>query len=120
MNFLHITRLYHGVFGLHLVYLYKVSQRRKVILALCAVNAVIDGNEADVFLWENHFTDMDKTTNYAELLTTTENSNRGVSGMLKSETPLFCAGYSMKAKGPIRPMPYSLLTIGLFYPIIKL
>lgn len=40
--------------------------------------------------------------------------------MLKSETPLFCAGYSMKAKGPIRPMPYSLLTIGLFYPIIKL
>ena len=39
-----------------------ISQRRKVILALCAVNAVIDGNEADVFLWENHFTDMDKTT----------------------------------------------------------
>lgn len=70
--------------------------------------------------WKPLVTDMDKTTNYAELLTTTENSSRGVSGMLKSETPLFCAGYSMKAKGPIRPMPYSLLTIGLFYPIIKL
>lgn len=27
MNFLHITRLYHGVFGLHLVYLYKVQKR---------------------------------------------------------------------------------------------
>jgi len=27
--------------------------------------------------------------NHAELLTATENSNRGVSGMLKSETPLF-------------------------------
>jgi hypothetical protein len=47
---------------------------RKVIFALCAVNAVIDCNETDVFLWENYFTDMDKTTkNYAELLTTNSN-----------------------------------------------
>ena len=39
-----------------------ISQRRKVILALCAVNAVIDCNETDAVLWENHFTNMDKTT----------------------------------------------------------
>ncbi len=39
-----------------------ISQGGKVILALCAVNAVIDCNKTDVFLWENHFTDMDKTT----------------------------------------------------------
>ena len=32
-----------------------VTQGRKVIFALCAVNAVIDCNETDVFLWENHF-----------------------------------------------------------------
>ena len=39
-----------------------VTQGRKIILALCAVYAVIDCNEADAVLWENHFTDMDKTT----------------------------------------------------------
>ena len=39
-----------------------ITQRRKIVVALCAVNAVIDSNETDVFLWENHFTDMDKTT----------------------------------------------------------
>ena len=26
-----------------------------VIVALCAVNAVIESNKTDVFLWENHF-----------------------------------------------------------------
>jgi DNA invertase Pin-like site-specific DNA recombinase len=31
-----------------------------------AVNAVIDSNEADAVLWENHFTDMDKTTKIME------------------------------------------------------
>lgn len=39
-----------------------VTQGRKIILALCAVYAVIDCNEADAVLWENHFIDMDKTT----------------------------------------------------------
>ena len=39
-----------------------ITQGRKIVVALCAVNAVIDSNETDVFLWENHFTDMDKTT----------------------------------------------------------
>ena len=39
-----------------------VTQGGKIVVALCAVNAVIDCNETDVFLWENHFTDMDKTT----------------------------------------------------------
>ena len=101
--------------------LYDITERGKVIAHLIvAVHSVIDGDKANAQFWKADFTDMDKTTNYAELLTTTENSNIGVSGMLKSETPLFCAGYSMKAKGPIRPMPYSLLTIGLFCPIIKL
>ena len=32
-----------------------VPQRGKVIFPLCAVNAVIDSNKTDVFLWENHF-----------------------------------------------------------------
>ena len=32
-----------------------VPQRGKIIVALCAVNAVIDSNKTDVFLWENHF-----------------------------------------------------------------
>ena len=32
-----------------------VTQGGKIVVALCAVNAVIDGNETDVFLWENHF-----------------------------------------------------------------
>ncbi len=32
-----------------------VKQGRKIILALCAVYAVIDCNEADAVLWENHF-----------------------------------------------------------------
>ena len=36
-------------------YIKNITQRCKVILALCAVNAVIDSNETDVFLWENHF-----------------------------------------------------------------
>ena len=47
-------------------------QGRKIIVALCAVNDVIDGNETDVFLWENHFADLDKTTNKSSngLLTT--------------------------------------------------
>ena len=39
-----------------------VTQRGKIILALCAVNAVIDCNETDVFLWENHFRILDKST----------------------------------------------------------
>lgn len=39
-----------------------IPQRGKVIVALCAVHSVIDSDEADAFLWENHFTDMDKTT----------------------------------------------------------
>ena len=43
-----------------------VTQGGKIVVALCAVNAVIDSNEADVFLWENHFTDMDKTTKIME------------------------------------------------------
>ena len=32
-----------------------VTQGRKIIVALCAVYAVIDCNEADAVLWENHF-----------------------------------------------------------------
>jgi hypothetical protein len=39
-----------------------VTQGGKIVIALCAVNAVIDGNETDAVLWENHFTDLDKTT----------------------------------------------------------
>ena len=34
----------------------------KIVVALRAVNAVIDGNETDAVLWENHFADLDKTT----------------------------------------------------------
>ena len=40
-----------------------ITQGGKIVVALCAVNAVIDSNEADAVLWENHFADMDKTTN---------------------------------------------------------
>ena len=32
-----------------------IPQRGKVIVALCAVHSVIDSDEADTFLWENHF-----------------------------------------------------------------
>jgi len=32
-----------------------ITQGRKIVVALCAVNAVIDGNETDAVLWENHF-----------------------------------------------------------------
>ena len=32
-----------------------IPQRGKVIVALCAVHSVIDSDEADAFLWENHF-----------------------------------------------------------------
>ena len=103
-----------------MVVIHQTAEVQHIGVVPLAVQAVQNRHEPASEGGENDVTDMDKTTNYAELLTTTENSSRGVSGMLKSETPLFCAGYSMKAKGPIRPMPYSLLTIGLFYPIIKL
>ena len=103
-----------------MVVIHQTAEVQHIGVVPLAVQAVQNRYEPASEGRENDVTDMDKTTNYAELLTTTENSNRGVSGMLKSENPLFCAGYSMKAKGPIRPMPYSLLTIGLFCPIIKL
>ena len=32
-----------------------IPQRGKVIVALCAVHSIIDSDEADTFLWENHF-----------------------------------------------------------------
>ena len=33
----------------------QVSQWSQVVVAFSAVHGVIDGNEADAFLWENHF-----------------------------------------------------------------
>ena len=36
-----------------------IRDRGKVIVALCAVHSVIDSDEADTFLWENHFTIID-------------------------------------------------------------
>ena len=103
-----------------MVIVHQTAEVEHIRVISLAVQTVQNRDKPASQAGKHNITDMDKTTHYAELLTTTENSNRGVSGMLKSETPLFCAGYSMKAKGPIRPMPYSLLTIGLFYPIIKL
>ena len=35
--------------------LHDVAEGRKVVVPSRRVNAVIDGNETDVFLWENHF-----------------------------------------------------------------
>jgi len=31
-----------------------VPQRGKIIVALCAVYSIVDGDKADAFLWENH------------------------------------------------------------------
>ena len=43
-----------------------VTQGGKIVVALCAVYSVIDCNETDAVLWENHFTDLDKTTKIME------------------------------------------------------
>ncbi len=39
----------------HQPFVKDIPQRGKVIVALCAVHSVIDSDEADTFLWENHF-----------------------------------------------------------------
>ena len=41
-------------------------QGRKIIVARCSVYSVIDCNETNAVLWENHFADMDKTTKIME------------------------------------------------------
>lgn len=33
----------------------KITQRGKIVLPLCAVHSIIDGDKADAFLWEQHF-----------------------------------------------------------------
>ena len=39
----------------HQPFVKNVPQRGKIIFPLCAVHSVIDSDEADTFLWENHF-----------------------------------------------------------------
>ena len=36
----------------HQPFVKNVTQERKIVVALCAVNAVIDGNETDAVLWK--------------------------------------------------------------------
>ena len=60
LSFFHRTNFLAGVFRIPLID--DITEWSKLIVSLGTVHSIIYSNKVNVMVWENDFTDMDKTT----------------------------------------------------------